>query len=222
MVALNRHMFKKFTLDTPWRQFARVEINFHPQLTILTGANSSGKTTILNLLSYHFGWTPNLISTPKMDSKNGILEYLSDVLERFFKKEESTPMITVGSVSFSDGKEDQIRVPRQVQQTYSISLSSNVRIPGLYIPSHRPAYAYQSIVQIPTKVPTGEELFDSYGNEVRNRHQSGGGGIPPNFFIKQALVSLVALGYGNRKMVVNNEATRLFEGFEAVLRTVLP
>ena len=39
-----------------WKQFSKVDIHFHPKLTVLTGANASGKSTILNLLSRHFGW----------------------------------------------------------------------------------------------------------------------------------------------------------------------
>ena len=34
-----------------WRQFEFVELDLHPRLTILTGANGCGKTTILNKVS---------------------------------------------------------------------------------------------------------------------------------------------------------------------------
>jgi len=39
-----------------WRQFGSVDLQFHPRLTVLTGANASGKTTLLNLLARHFQW----------------------------------------------------------------------------------------------------------------------------------------------------------------------
>jgi predicted ATP-binding protein involved in virulence len=56
-------MFKKITLQR-WRQFRNIEINFHPRLTVLTGANGADKTTLLNLVSRHFGWDATFISTP--------------------------------------------------------------------------------------------------------------------------------------------------------------
>ena len=63
-----------------WRQIEHLRIKFHDTLTILTGANGSGKTTILNLLAKHYGWNVNLVGTPKRDRKSGLLEYLPDFL----------------------------------------------------------------------------------------------------------------------------------------------
>ena len=54
--------FQKLQL-TDWRQFEHVEIDFSKQTTILTGSNGCGKTTILNVLSHHFGWNVNFVST---------------------------------------------------------------------------------------------------------------------------------------------------------------
>ena len=47
-------MFKRLNVKG-WRQFSDIDIEFHEHLTILTGANGAGKTTILNLLSKNIG-----------------------------------------------------------------------------------------------------------------------------------------------------------------------
>lgn len=39
-----------------WKQFDTVELNFHPNLTIIAGANGSGKSTILRIISRAIGW----------------------------------------------------------------------------------------------------------------------------------------------------------------------
>jgi len=70
-------MFKNLSLQG-WRQFRRVDIDFHPRLTILTGANGAGKTTLLNLVSRHFGWASTFISTPKAREKSPDLFYSAD------------------------------------------------------------------------------------------------------------------------------------------------
>ena len=55
--------FRKLTL-TRWRQFENVQIDLDANITILTGKNGCGKTTIMNVLGRHFGWNINFVSTP--------------------------------------------------------------------------------------------------------------------------------------------------------------
>ena len=52
-----------------WRQFGLIEIDFHPQMTVITGANGAGKTTLLNILSQHFGWTQRFVGTLRIDRR---------------------------------------------------------------------------------------------------------------------------------------------------------
>jgi predicted ATP-dependent endonuclease of OLD family len=47
--------FKSLKISN-WKQFHAIDIEFHKKLTVLTGSNASGKTTLLNLLGRHFGW----------------------------------------------------------------------------------------------------------------------------------------------------------------------
>ena len=53
-----------------WRQFENVDINLGAQTTILTGANGCGKTSILTVLSHHFGWHVNFVATPYTSKKD--------------------------------------------------------------------------------------------------------------------------------------------------------
>ena len=57
-------MFKRLNVKE-WRQFSDVDIVFHEHLTVLTGANGAGKTTILNLLSKSTGGIHNLLAHVK-------------------------------------------------------------------------------------------------------------------------------------------------------------
>lgn len=53
-----------------WRQFDHVHIDLTAQTTILTGANGCGKTSILTVLSHHFGWHVQFVATPYISKKD--------------------------------------------------------------------------------------------------------------------------------------------------------
>lgn len=64
-------LFNKITI-AGWRQLENVEIEFHNRLTIITGPNGTGKSTLLGLLNRHFGYNRQFYSTPtKRKKRNG-------------------------------------------------------------------------------------------------------------------------------------------------------
>lgn len=74
-------MFKSLSLDG-WRQFRRIEVDFHPRLTVLTGANGAGKTTLLSIISRHLGWGNQYIATPsRRGSVTSPITYSPDLWE---------------------------------------------------------------------------------------------------------------------------------------------
>ena len=84
------YMFKRLNIKE-WRQFSDVDIFFHEQLTVLTGANGAGKTTILNLLSKSTGWNPQFVSSYEKDER-GITKYFNSLKKlgrRFFIRKET-------------------------------------------------------------------------------------------------------------------------------------
>ncbi|RYZ90010.1 MAG: hypothetical protein EOP04_05275 [Proteobacteria bacterium] len=80
-------MFSNIEIEG-WRQFKKIDICFHSRLTILTGANSAGKTTLLNLISRHLGWSTPFISSPKSRSSINGDNYSADTwdIEKLLNK----------------------------------------------------------------------------------------------------------------------------------------
>ena len=82
--------FERLTV-TDWKQFENLDIVFHDRLTVLTGANGSGKTTILHMLARNLGWNFQELATPRKDEKSGVIKFFASLFHR--KIEENQPTV---------------------------------------------------------------------------------------------------------------------------------
>jgi ABC-type Mn2+/Zn2+ transport system ATPase subunit len=227
-------MFKRLNIKD-WQQFYEIDINFHNTLTILTGANGAGKTTILNLLSKSTGWNPQFTSSYEKDEK-GILKYansLKNIGEKLFIKgkdiSNSNGQIKenkLGELEFSDGSIGDLVLPDNIiNGTYTISVRGGKTEKGVYVNSHRPNFPYKAIKSIPTSVATREQIYRQYDefnktfvfDTYRNANE-----ISATSLIKETLASLAIFGYGNQSVLPNPVAKKLFEGYVDILKIVLP
>lgn len=76
-------MFKKVEINH-WRQFEKIDIDLDDRVTIITGSNGAGKTTILNVLGKNFGWNTRLLATPARDKSTGLMRFLTGKWDSFF------------------------------------------------------------------------------------------------------------------------------------------
>jgi len=202
-----------------WRQFRSVEIDFHDRLTVITGANGAGKTTLLNLLGRHFGWTIPFIATSRL-TRAGAYRYFSGVGEYLF--EDDNPRRPVGHFVYGSGLEARMTVPVEVAESFDVAIENRQPVEGIFLPSHRPVYSYQRVDNIPTAVSASAQIFDAYYANLRAAYEPNTRRTSASHQLKSALISLATFGYGNQVVEANPEARSTFEGFERVLRMVLP
>ena len=129
-----------------WRQFRSARIDFHPNATIITGANGTGKTTLLSILSQHFGGSPLFISTLRVD-RRGALRYFSG-----FVDDVASGSDRVGKLTYDDEAEATLHAPAE-GPSFHITISGLQAVPGVYITSHRPVYSYQTVTDIGHRGP---------------------------------------------------------------------
>jgi len=205
-----------------WRQFESIDINFDAQTTVLTGANGCGKTTILNVLSRHFGWNLNFISAPHIGKKKR-KKIFSDLKKVIELEEPSSQATSVGEISYKNGGVCNLQVPAGNDQNpqYQLQYNGQLSVIGLHIPSHRPAITFERVNQLPTNPKNNQQqyqefqqlLLQTYGSaNVRN----------PGLVLKQSLISLALFGEGNSAVEGNAEYKSLFDGFQEVLKIMLP
>jgi hypothetical protein len=204
-----------------WRQFDGIDIEFHPRLTILTGPNGAGKTTILNMLSRSIGWTVALMAVPD-DQRRALSKELSEAtLPLGFE------VAPTGTLILGDGSSVPLDLPVQ-GDTVSYSYGPMRGANGVYITSHRQAFSYAKIPNIPTNVSAAGELLASYTQRLKSTYKEPKeqelikAEQTPSFRIKQSLIALAVFGEGNSIVSPNYEALDTFRGFEQILKFVLP
>ena len=225
-------MFTRLSIKD-WRQFSNIDIVFHEHLTVLTGANGAGKTTVLNLLSKSTGWNPQFVSSYEKDEK-GVSKYfnsLKSLGQKLFIKLTSTNdkqaiKNKLGELEFSDGVICDLVLPDNITNgTYGIEVKGGKTEKGVYVNSHRPNFPYKAVKSVPTSVATRQQIYNKYNefnktfvfDTYRNANE-----VSATSLIKETLASLAIFGYGNQSVIPNETARKLFEGYVNILRIVLP
>ena len=223
---------------TAWRQFANVDLDLSKRVTIITGTNGCGKTTILTLLSRHFGWDIKFASSPYV-SKRATKRLYRDVHARSgLTKDHSAPdpettapdqddernvNIDIGHISYDTGERCQLRIPTFVAANYQVHLEGQVSKAGLFIPSHRQQSVYNRVTQIPADPVSAAQIYEQYRSIFAQFYQSGARPQRnPGQVQKEALIALAAFGEGNSSLVGNPEYVEVFDSFEERIKKILP
>jgi predicted ATPase len=204
-----------------WRQFSTVQLQFDSRLCVLTGPNGCGKTTILNVLGKHFGWNINFVSAPYISRRNEkkLWDDVDGALDRDFNPAPGAQK--VGSIRYQSGRACELLAPPRDSAQYSLQYSSIAEVQGLNIPSHRPVATYVAISNIPTDPKTSQQQFQEF-QQLMLQVYGAENARNPGRVLKQSLMALAAFGYDTPALRGNRLYRELYEGFQDVLRKLLP
>lgn len=211
-----------------WRQFGNVNLELHPRLTVLTGANGAGKSSLLRLFSRHFGFDRPFLSTPTKISGGGYA-YVSGLftgtlgkLWRGLFSSNRQDRNQVGALSYTNGVEAVLDVPENASVQYHIGMNNQQQVAGIHIDSHQPISVFQQVSQIPTTLISSRVAYDNYNSELISKYHGGHSGYSPTYRMKEAIIAMAMFGEGNSHVQGNAEVLIAYKGFVAALRKVLP
>ena len=210
-----------------WRQFGRIDVTLHPRLTVLTGANGAGKTSLLRIFQRHFGFDQPFLATP-MRQEDGRYAYwtglftgaIARVWNRFWDKR--VDMSDVGSITYSNGVQSELRVPTQSSVQYNVDVQRQQSVAGIHIDSHTSSPHFRQVEQIPTTIVTPESAYRTYNNEILQKYQGGHTGYSTTYRMKEAIIAMAMFGEGNTHIQRNEAVLSAYLGFVETLRTMLP
>jgi len=209
-----------------WRQFGNVDIKLHPRLTILTGANASGKSTLLGILARHLSWSRQYSYTPDRKQDGSGWAALGPRRKRRML-EDGGQWADIGALTYASGVETRINVPAagsNMRQGYDLYMPNQQHVTGVFLSSHRSVNGnYVPVPAIPTLFSAPDEMFERYTNELRSQWQGQWTGRSPQLALKEALMAAAVFGGGGSEYVdFNPEAAAVWSGFQSVLAAVLP
>ncbi|KRE77146.1 hypothetical protein ASG79_17300 [Arthrobacter sp. Soil761] len=214
-----------------------MDLDLSKTLTIFTGTNGTGKTTLLTLIGVHFDWQAQLIGTPVLDEEGHLSFKLgSDILFEVKQPQlhgigapsfppppyYTQPTSKIGSVEYENGVETNLLVPEGMSPQFSVQYERQQTVDGLYLNSHRSISAYQTVATIPARFSRAEELLASFYNEIRSRFFGTSSQRTSMLIMKESLLAAAIYGEGNSSVVPDEEAKQIWDGFQETLRLLLP
>lgn len=229
--------FRSLQLED-WRQFKAVEIQLHPNLTILTGPNGSGKSTILSLLERCLLTHDPIpfLATPVNDAKTGESGFsIGTLFKRYnpFRRRSNSESPEsneheIGSIKYSTDFTSKITVQRRDTLQYDVNIYDRKEVNGFKISSHRASPRYQQVQTLPVSGIRPREAFEYFSQSQRHYqrgdryHRAGVSVTNPVAPMKETLIGFAAFGADNAHLKAVPELVGLFDSFQNLLRNLLP
>lgn len=211
-----------------WRHFRAVVIELHDRLTIITGSNAAGKSTILKILGAHIDLN-NVVGT-HISNRRHLISLGDETVIWTPHSLEEVGFIDYGEYSYPiyyqpDSNDD--TGSELIYTSSELIIKDATDIKGIYISSYRPNYNYEEFSNITARRLSSSDTYRAYVRSVNHQmyrieYPGQSSYLAPLTVIKDALISLTVYSSKTTRMNPHNESLKMFQGFQEILRKILP
>lgn len=202
-----------------WRQFTEVDIDLRAQLTIITGENGTGKTSLLQILGQAFDQQVQFVGTPTRDAMGFYFQHGRR------RPQSSGELDQVGSITFASGGSSHVGVrlwDSSDQPSFTPELVPRRSVAGMYLDAQRLIGPYQRVESIPPRFNSASEIARIYKEQLRNLWIPHMNAKSPSLLMKEALIAAALYGEGSAVLTRDPKAHEVWEGFQDILAKLLP
>lgn len=203
-----------------WHAMGEVHLDLSQRTTIITGANGSGKTSLLRLLATHAYWGAQDYRVPKAVStnQNGHLQPHTNV-----------EYIDIGKLEYSNGQTTRILSSLSKTVAGHIAFNHPTKTDSIFISSIRSPFTYEASNTFPISLNADlspKNALD-HARETQQRVPAGGNNGSMAAAMKRTLFTWVLGAYGVKtgdRYILEpiSEYRAYYEGFQTSLRRALP
>ncbi|MEP3120742.1 MAG: AAA family ATPase, partial [Nisaea sp.] len=212
-----------------WRQFGSVELDFHPRLTVITGANGAGKSSLLKLLNRHFSFESPFLATPVRDS-DGQFSYVTGIFGETLSRlwnilgfdQSSGPETQIGELRYQNGETSKLVIPKSGGVQFKVKGHNKQNVRGIHIDSHAEPPIFKQVAHIPADIITPQKAYNSYNNEINAKYSGNFTGFSTYYRMKEAIIAMALFGEGNKRVDGNPDILSAYNGFVDSLRGMMP
>lgn len=220
-------MFKSLKINRVWRQFESIDLAFHDRLTVLTGVNGCGKTTILNYLATCFGHHHAISATLKRRDDLGNVYCSNSADEELTPPPPERSEGNIGLIEVVGAQPGTINAPSfPSMPTYSLRTVHQPTIfNGAYIRSPRPKIVHQYINSIDLSATSKREIASRCRTtSISQAAYPPTAGTPEHVAVqcKSVLLAAAYSGFESEAKRGNQELKQLFQDFQHVLKALFP
>lgn len=201
-----------------WRQFEKIDIDFSNKLTIITGENGTGKTSILNIVAQVLGDNIQFLGTL---APHGRDVAFTTGLRRKYKDHQQ-----IGSIYLSSGEYSRILISDINNGTspfFKPEISPFREISGIYLNTQRYLSSYQKLENLPPRFRKINEIAQEYKQETSTLFDSNKfKRKSPALLIKENLIAAAIYSQDNSSMRSDPLARRVWFEFQNILQLTLP